>query len=103
MRYIGVMKHLFAFCGLMMWPGLAGAVSPIAEVLCEPTAVLHDRLNHRFGSERTATGLRGPEQIMEVWTDSRGDWTMVVTYATGLSCIVAMGEAWTPAPPRDPA
>ncbi|WP_298847375.1 hypothetical protein [uncultured Ruegeria sp.] len=31
---------------------------------------------------------------MEVWTDQNGDWTMVVTYATGTSCIVAMGEHW---------
>ncbi|SDD14079.1 hypothetical protein [Ruegeria marina] len=103
MRYTGVMKHLIAFCWFLVCSGMAWATSPIAEILCEPTEVLHDRLNHRFASERTATGLRGPEQIMEVWTDSRGDWTMVVTYATGLSCIVAMGEAWTPAPPRDPA
>jgi hypothetical protein len=31
---------------------------------------------------------------MEVWTDAHGDWTLVVRYAHGLSCIVAMGEHW---------
>ncbi|WP_256364005.1 hypothetical protein [Ruegeria sp. 6PALISEP08] len=31
---------------------------------------------------------------MEVWSNQRGDWTMVVTYATGTSCIVAMGDNW---------
>ena len=44
-----------------------------------------------FRAQQTASGMRGPEQMMEVWTSETGDWTMVVTYATGTSCIVAMG------------
>lgn len=72
----------------------AAAVSPIAEVICDSTSALHDRLAHRFGERRSATGVQGPDQIMEVWTDARGDWTLVVTYATGTSCIVAMGKDW---------
>lgn len=72
----------------------AFAKSPIAEVICEPTPRLHEKLKHQFGAERAATGLRGPEQLMEVWTSASGDWTMVVTYSTGTSCIVAMGEHW---------
>ncbi|MEM9637104.1 MAG: hypothetical protein AAGA94_05610 [Pseudomonadota bacterium] len=40
---------------------------------------------------------------MEVWTDRQGDWTMVVRYASGTSCIVAMGEHWTELDPHDPA
>ncbi|WP_377186691.1 hypothetical protein [Ruegeria meonggei] len=72
----------------------AYAKSPIAEVICEPTSRLHEKLERQFGSERAATGMRGPEQLMEVWTRKSGDWTMVVTYASGTSCIVAMGEDW---------
>lgn len=68
------------------------AKSPIAEVICEPTSRMHTKLERQFGSERSATGVRGPEQIMEVWTTKAGNWTMVVTYATGTSCIVAMGH-----------
>lgn len=79
------------------------AKSPIAEVLCEDTQKLTDKLVHQFGEKRTATGLRGPEQIVEIWTDRHGDWTMVVTYATGTSCIVAMGEEWANHSDRDPA
>ncbi|MBO9444566.1 hypothetical protein [Ruegeria sp. R14_0] len=70
------------------------AKSPIAEVLCEPTPRLHEKLKRQFSSTRAATGIRGPEQVMEVWTSDAGDWTMVVTYATGTSCIVAMGQDW---------
>ena len=80
----------------------AAAKSPIAEVICEPTPALHQRLADRFGETRNATGIRGPDQIMEVWTDQRGGWTLVVTYATGTSCIVAMGEDWA-THEKDPA
>ncbi|MAC82204.1 MAG: hypothetical protein CML66_29610 [Rhodobacteraceae bacterium] len=78
---------------LMPVTGLAKG-SPLAEVICDSTDRMRDRLEHQFGTRRQAMGLRGPEEVMEVWTDARGDWTMVVTYATGTSCIVAMGEDW---------
>ncbi|MBO9410277.1 hypothetical protein J7406_03195 [Ruegeria sp. R8_2] len=79
------------------------AKSPIAEVLCEPTSRMHDKLERQFGSQRAATGVRSPEQIMEVWTSEKGDWTMVVTYSTGTSCIVAMGQDWFSHADADPA
>jgi hypothetical protein len=77
--------------------------NPIAEVLCEPTSRMTDKLTRQMQSERQSMGLRGPEQVVEVWTDKRGDWTMVITYASGQSCIVAMGEAWMDTAPKDPA
>ena len=45
-----------------------------------------------MGEDRVLTGLRGPEQVMELWRSDRGDWTLVMRYASGQSCIVAMGE-----------
>ncbi|WP_010139917.1 hypothetical protein [Oceanicola sp. S124] len=74
--------------------GAVGAASPIAEVICDRTPMMEQRLKTAMNSEREGLGLRGPEQVMELWTTPRGDWTMVVTYANGKSCIVAMGEAW---------
>lgn len=37
-------------------------------------------------------GLRNPDQIMEIWEDRQGDWTLVIAYANGNRCIVAMGN-----------
>lgn len=81
----------------------AAATSPIADVLCEPTSRMKEKLTRQLLSERQSMGLRGPEQVVEVWTDKSGDWTMVITYASGNSCIVAMGEAWTDVVSKDPA
>ena len=41
---------------------------------------------------------------MEIWAADDGQsWTMVATYARGVSCIVAMGEYWQTTLPADPA
>lgn len=80
---------------LVMLPFPLRAASPIAEVVCAPTHQMTHRLTRQFGESRRATGLRGPEELVEIWADEGGDWTMVITYASGRSCIVAMGEHWT--------
>ncbi|MGR3454640.1 hypothetical protein [Pseudooceanicola sp.] len=87
---------------LLLLAAPAGAVTPIAEILCEGRDAMETRLSQRMGSERQAMGVRGPEQVMELWTGADGDWTLVVTYASGTSCIVAMGEDWQ-ALSREPA
>ena len=92
------MRRLALLCLALATPATA---SPIAEVLCAPTPQLQTKLERQNGTQRTSTGLRGPDEVMEVWTDASGDWTMVVRYASGTSCIVAMGEHWTDV--RNPA
>ncbi|MEL6806773.1 MAG: hypothetical protein AAFO97_03245 [Pseudomonadota bacterium] len=92
------MRRLALLCLALATPATA---SPIAEVLCAPTPQLQTKLERQYGTQRTASGLRSPEEVMEVWTDDRGDWIMVAAYASGTSCIVAMGEHWTDA--KNPA
>ena len=83
----------------------AAAASPIAEVICAPSAELTDRLERQFGESLRAQGLRDHETMLEVWSSDRtGRWTLVMSYASGRSCIVAMGEHWDQIPAsRDPA
>ncbi len=97
------MIRLACVCCLLAAPALG---NPIAEVICAPTEQMTQRLTRQFGETRTAMGIRGPDQIMEIWTREDGQsWTMVITYAEGNSCIVAMGETWMTLVPEtaDPA
>lgn len=71
---------------------------------------MSQRLTSRLGATLSAKGLRNPEEVVELWTDAEGDWTMVIAYSSGASCIVAMGEHWTtrsapmsPPTTKDPA
>ncbi|WP_323766803.1 hypothetical protein [Antarctobacter sp.] len=61
------------------------------------------KLTQQFGTTRRASGLRSPEEVVEIWTDPDGDWTMVIAYASGQSCIVAMGAYWQDGGPENPA
>ncbi len=87
-------KLTVAACAALFLSSMPGlAQSPIAEVLCAPSQDMHAKLTRQFGEARRATGVRGPEQIMELWSsETSGDWTLVISYASGTSCIVAMGE-----------
>ena len=79
------------------------AEGPLADILCKPSHDLSQTLTRQFGVDRLALGTQGPDQVMEVWTDDTGDWTLVITYATGTSCIVAMGENWDMVQADNPA
>ncbi|WP_239520568.1 hypothetical protein [Pseudooceanicola aestuarii] len=81
----------------------ARAAGPIADVICDTRPRMEQRLAVHHRARRHAMGLRGPEQVMEVWTAEDGDWTLVVSYASGRSCIVAMGEHWQGLRSEDPA
>ncbi|MEM6309901.1 MAG: hypothetical protein AAF754_07610 [Pseudomonadota bacterium] len=77
----------------------AAATSPVAEVICDATDRMEQRLTTTFTSKRIGQGVQSPDQIMEIWMNDQGDWTVVVKYATGRSCIVAMGEHWVQTEP----
>lgn len=83
--------------------GVPISAGTISDTVCKPTDQLYDMLRQRLGGTRRAQGVRSPEQIMEVWTDTKGGWTMIVTYASGTSCIVAMGKGWEQFDPAEPA
>lgn len=76
-------------------PSLANG-GPIAQVLCAPSEDMRHRLETRYRARRTWAGLRGPDEVIELWEDRQGDWTLIIAHADGKWCIVAMGEALMP-------
>lgn len=95
MCYNGEMRSIISLL-VMTFLSLAtaGSASPIADVICAPKARMEQKLRIQFGNSPLAMGVRSPTEVMEVWTGEAGDWTLVITYASGRSCIVAMGEDW---------
>ncbi|WP_238840608.1 hypothetical protein [Roseobacter cerasinus] len=57
---------------------------------------MRHRLETRYRAHRAWAGLRGPDEVMELWENAEGEWTLIITYADGKRCIVAMGEALSP-------
>ena len=86
--------------------GLASTAPPVmpaahaqeggqARVACAPRAALVDKLSSAYSETREGAGLRTGTQILEIWTSAEtGTWTVLITRADGLSCIVASGTHW---------
>ncbi|WP_425052585.1 hypothetical protein [Psychromarinibacter sp. S121] len=71
------------------------AANPLPDIICAPTDQMYTRLSREYLAERRGTGMRAPDQIMEIWEAPKsGEWTLLMTYASGRSCIVAMGQDW---------
>lgn len=89
------MKQVIFLTLAVTLAGPAVAASPIAEILCAPRDELVQKLTTQFSAQQTGIGMRDPDSVMEVWTSDRsGEWTLVLSYTDGNSCIVAMGQHW---------
>ena len=62
---------------------------------CAPRAQVVDRLATKYGETRQSMGLGSNNAVMEVFASSdSGSWTITVTMANGITCLVASGQAF---------
>lgn len=75
---------------------LVAIAAPVAaQVPCLPRDGLVAQLRDIYGEALSARFLAADEQTMvEIFT-AAGSFTIAVTDAEGLSCMIAVGEAWT--------
>lgn len=74
---------------ILTLPTLAAAAT------CAPRDVVVDRLAKTYGETRQSIGLGPNNQMVEVFaSDTTGTWTITVTKATGVTCLVASGQAF---------
>jgi hypothetical protein len=53
------------------------------------------RLAERYGETRQSVGIGSNNAMVEVFAfDASGSWTILVTMPSGVSCLVASGEAF---------
>ncbi|WP_298679471.1 hypothetical protein [uncultured Lentibacter sp.] len=62
---------------------------------CAPREAVLARLAERYGETRQSVGLGANNAMVEVFASAdSGTWTILVTTAQGLSCLVASGQAY---------
>ncbi|MBC7141584.1 MAG: hypothetical protein H5U18_05445 [Rhodobacteraceae bacterium] len=89
------MKHqIFAlslgFGGLILATHHAFAETPPQ---CAARDAVIEQLASRYGESRHGIGLAANNAVMELFaSDETGTWTITVTMASGLTCLVASGE-----------
>lgn len=85
---------------------LTGGLFAIAAVLsltpaaaetrnCAPRDAVVERLADRYGETRQSIGLGANNAMVEVFaSEETGTWTITVTSPSGVSCLVASGQAY---------
>lgn len=73
---------------------VALCASPLtAQPMCAERAAIIDMLGTRYGETLRSVGLVGGNRIVEVLaSDETGSWTILVTNAEGLACLIASGQ-----------
>ncbi|MEQ6202334.1 hypothetical protein ABMC88_04700 [Sulfitobacter sp. HNIBRBA2951] len=62
---------------------------------CGPRDTVVERLATGYGETRQSVGIGSNNAMVEVFaSDETGSWTILVTQATGLSCLVASGQSY---------
>ncbi len=89
-------------CRLAGLAGLAGLATILlagsAEAqgrACGPRDSVLERLEGDYGETRQSIGLAANAQMVEVFASpDTGTWTILMTSATGITCLMATGDAF---------
>ncbi len=88
-------KRILTISALVL--GMAAAAPPVAQaqMACGTRDSVVAKLGDKYGEVRRGGGLAGPTAIFEIWaSEATGSWTILKTTPNGLTCIVAVGDAW---------
>ncbi len=86
-------KFAMLSAGLLL--GAASQVDAQGLRNCAPRDQVVERLATKFGETRKSMGLGANNAVMEVFASvDSGSWTITVTMATGITCLVASGQAF---------
>lgn len=64
---------------------------------CAKRDAVVDRLVNKYGETRQSIGLAANNAVVEVFASpDSGSWTITVTMANGMTCLMASGQAFEP-------
>ena len=62
---------------------------------CGARDAIVEKLSAGYGEAFAGGGLQNSNAIIEVWfSQEKGTWTILMTQANGMSCIMATGTNW---------
>lgn len=74
---------------------LESATGIVGAQICEDRATVLDQLSNRYSEAPVAMGLATNGAVLEVLSSGEGtSWTIILTGADGISCVLATGESW---------
>jgi hypothetical protein len=80
--------------------GMAALAPPAHAMVCAPREGLVAALTGSYGETLAARGLQNARSIVELWTSAEtGTFTVLVSRADGISCVLSTGTHWAVVPP----
>jgi predicted methyltransferase len=77
----------------------AAAATTASAQSCGDREEVVARLGNLHAERLVAAGLQDEQHVVEVWASQDGTtWTILLSRADGLTCIVGAGNAWTSYP-----
>ena len=62
---------------------------------CAPRDIVVQRLADKYGETRQSIGLGSNNAVVEIFaSDESGTWSIAVTMPSGMTCLVASGQAY---------
>lgn len=87
----GILTAVFSLIAIII--GIAPAAAQGTK--CMPRGVLVADLSQNYNEHLEGGGMQNPQQLLEVWTNpENGSFTVFITRADGMSCIMATGKHW---------
>ena len=66
-----------------------------AQAMCGKRTEIVKQLNKKYGETRRSVGVQQGRGVVEVYASEKtGSWTILITNARGMSCLMAAGEAF---------
>lgn len=91
-----ILKSL-SLIAVMSTPAIASA-----QASCGNRDMVVERLASGYGESFQGGGLQSEERVFEVWfSEDQSTWTILLTRADGVSCVMASGTNWREAIPSD--
>ena len=92
LKVLPIGASLLAFVALFT---VLTAVRPAAaQAACGERSGLVEQLARSHGEGPVSMGLTADGRVLELLASPRGSWSILVTTANGLTCLVAAGKYW---------
>ncbi|MFK0165747.1 hypothetical protein [Rhizobium sp. NPDC090279] len=75
----------------ILYPGVAASQATLA---CAQRVDIVAFLGDHLSEKLSAVGKLDPNTIMEIYTAESGNWTLLMSDASGRSCIILSGDKW---------
>lgn len=92
------MRTIRTFSALLLASFVLAASAPgeamASGQLCGERKDFIKKLNKAYGERPSSVGLESEGNIFEILRSDEGSWTILATRPSGVSCVVAVGDAW---------